>query len=120
MISDKDRKEIEMVADTIPVVKLIFDEWKTFTDSPYADMYLSVLKQVTSWNQQIKDNEIDLYGSKDLKEFDRVTKYFAGIKDYSDTLDYLRSKMKPEEVKKVDQEAKTPYERALGQIGAIK
>lgn len=107
-----------MIADTI--IEELRKELSIYKESPYAETYLAVLKQITDWNQQIAEHRIDLYGTKELKEFDRVTKYFSEIKSLTDTLDYLRSKMKPEEVDTANKKARTPYEQALQQTGQMK
>ena len=95
-------------------------EIQTLIQTPYYDMYLAMYKQINDWNKQIKDNAIDLYGTKELKEFDRVTKYFSDIQTYADKLDYLRGKMMPEDIQKANTEAKTPYEIALQEMNILK
>lgn len=119
MVTAEQLSELEKLSAGQPLLKLLLDDYKVLIESPFAGTYLGMLKQVNDWNSQVTQNQIDLYGEKELKEFDRVTKYFSNVRIYIEQLDYLRSKMKPEEIKKADTDAKTPYERALQIDGSI-
>lgn len=112
-------KEIESIGEKIDSVAQLLSEWRVFSESPYAGMYLSILKQITDWNTQTAEQSIDLFAGKDIKDFERVSKYFSDTQMYTERLDFLRSKMKPEEIKKANEDAKDPYERALVIDGSI-
>lgn len=118
-LSELELSEIEKLSEENPILKKLFLEWKLFVESPYSGMYLSILKAVNDWNDQIKTNPVDLFASKDIKDFERVSKYFSDTQMYTERLDFLRSKMNPKEIKKSDEEAKTPYERALQMTGDL-
>ena len=95
--------------------------------SPYYDTYMTLSNQVNDWNEQLKlkpgelqkrvigndkdgnliqvdwmPGKIDLFGSKDDKEFERVFKYFLEIIPLLDALDKLRQKLTPQELKQIE------------------
>jgi len=102
------------------------------TKSPHTKHYLTILGQINDWSDQLQIREedmvidgvttrvmrgrIEMFGSKDDKEFDRATKYFKEIDDYLTKLDNLRAKMSVEdreELAKKEQLDKTGHAEKL-------
>jgi hypothetical protein len=115
MLTETQVKEIEALAKKNDAVAEMLSEWKRFTESPYADSYITLYNQLTDWNAQLEIREIntpegkrvvgmiDIFSDKDSKEFDRAFKYFTDITKLLDILDAIRGKMTPSEQKEVSE-----------------
>lgn len=96
---------------------------KKFEESPIVSTYLTILKQVDSFNNQLnlKESEkiledgskitvqsgfIDLFSDKDDKSFDRAWKYLNEAELLIEQLDKLRKKMTPEQQKEAAEQEK--------------
>ncbi len=109
-----------------PILEKLLSDYQMLMSSPYAKTYITVYNQVEDFNDQltIKDGEtkqrvigqdkhgddilsdytpgkLDIFGSKDDKEFDRAWKYMNDSMSLLETLDKLRAKLSPEEKKQV-------------------
>lgn len=93
------------------------------TSSPYYETYITIKSQIDSFNEQLTIKEptkvkcmigdieeeieitpgkIDLFASKDSKEFDRAWKYLLESVDLNKKLDEIRKMLTPEETRKAD------------------
>ena len=102
------------------------EQLEIYLKSPYADSYLTLYFQIKDLNKQLKiadtdttvtitsegvdvgstkirKGRLDLFADKDSKEYDRAFKYFDNSLAWHNTLDELRKKMTPEELKSVEQ-----------------
>ena len=126
MFTPDEIKVIEKLAEKNEVVKKLYEQWSEFYLSPYFKTYITLYRQIEDWNDQLtikkgteveriynegKESErrethihgkIDLFGSKDDKEFERAFKYFSDVITILNTLDNIREKISPEEAEKLD------------------
>lgn len=103
-------------------------ELKKVKQSPHYKTYKTIYNQIDNWNEQLtitgesekyvvgydskgeaimasrKKGAIDIFGSKDDKEFERAMKFFLEIGKLSDDLDKLRAKLTPEDKKALEDE----------------
>lgn len=105
-------------SDATTYIKSLEEKISRFEKSPYYNTYITILGQVESFNEQltikkekklvdaieqeVETGKINLFGSKDEKEFDRCFKYMLECTSMHKILDDLRSKMTPDENKKLD------------------
>ena len=109
-------------------ISYLESELKKLRQSPYYKTYKTILNQVDNWNEQLTitgeeesyivayDKEgspiyakrqkgaIDIFGSKDDKEFDRAMKFFLEVNSLLEHLDKMRSKLSPEDKKHLEEE----------------
>lgn len=94
-------------------VEHIEKKLEAFEFSPYAKTYMTLLKQIESFNEQLTIKKIvkkiegenvemvqgfiDLFGDSNDKSFDKSWKFFGDAISLHETLDKLRAKMTPEE-----------------------
>lgn len=86
-------------------------ELKLYKESPYEEGYLSILKQINVWNNDLKNEPTSLKydpktGDADQKAFEKAHKFITSVDTLYDKLDYLRGKMNPEQQQKVDTASK--------------
>lgn len=118
-------------AKILAYVEYLELELKKFTDSPYVNTYTTIKNQIDSFNEQLTIDEnqtverslgvtedgititekaikgkIDLFGSKDSKEFDRGWKYMLESVDMNKKLDELRKLMLPSQQKELEEKQK--------------
>lgn len=130
-------QELEALAKKNKSIEIVLNEWKIFMESPYLNSYITLQNQIADFNEQltIKPDEvrkrvvgndilgnviavdwmpgkIDLFGSKEEKEFDRAFKYMVELPTLLDSLDKIRSKVKPSDLKTA--KAKKDLEKASG------
>lgn len=85
--------------------------------SPYYESYSAMLFNIKSWNKQITEGgAIDLLSDKDDKSYDRTMKFFLEGKYLHEQLDYYRSKMLPEDIKKVEKDTTSEVDRQILRI----
>lgn len=96
--------------------------------SPYYKAYKTISAQIENWTDQLtitgdeetyivaydkdgkeitakrKKGAIDIFGSKDDKEFDRAMKFFLEIGKLLEELDKMRGKLTPEDKKALEEE----------------
>lgn len=77
-----------------------------YENSPYKESYLALINQLDSWNNQLMEKEIDIFGESTEKGFDRAHKFFSEQKPYFEQLEYLRGLMTAEEIKAADETRK--------------
>lgn len=79
------------------------EELDRIKSSSFFEPYIALKKQLEHWAKEIRSNPIDLVSGKnddaDFRAFDKADKYFTKIKEYYSQLDYLKSRLTPEEVK---------------------
>lgn len=122
-INKQELEDLEELAQSNPIVLKLLTQWKEFYNSPYYDTYITLYNQIKDWNEQLiikevtivgENNEekkvmlgrVDLFGSKDEKDFDRVWKYLSDSVTILEQLDKIRAKLTPEEKKISDSRAK--------------
>lgn len=88
--------------DVLKYVTYLEEKIEKYEKSPYKKSYLSLKKQVDSWNEQLTNNNIDLFGDSSEKAFDRAHKFFSEQKPYFEQMEYLRGLMTKSEVEEVD------------------
>lgn len=101
-------------------VEFIENRLAVFEKSPYAKSYLVLLNQINDFNEQLSIRKskmmnqdlgrevevvvgrVDIFGSKDDKEFERSWKFFTDGFTLHEQLDKYRGKMTSEEKKDAD------------------
>lgn len=107
----------------LPYVEYLESKLKKFEESPVCSQYLMLLNQLEDIAGQlvlreeevevemekggmqkvkIMKGRIDIFSSKDEKEFERAIKYFSELPKILDTLESLRKRMTPEEQKEIE------------------
>ena len=81
------------------------EELAIYINSPYCNAYEGILKQINQCNKDMMERPAGLRDEEDAKAFERYEKYILKVDEYYEKLEYLRGKMKPEEVKKIDEKA---------------
>lgn len=101
-------KPIPVIRDKIVAeyVSYLEEQLKKFQQSPYVDAYLTLLRVTSDWNAQIQSQQIDLFGDKDEKQFDRAHKYLVEQRPYYEQMEYFRNLMSPEQRKELDKKIK--------------
>jgi hypothetical protein len=82
-----------------------------YEESPLVEGYLAILKQINTWNKDLKNEPTSLKynpdnGDADMKAFDKAHKFISSIDTLYDKLEYIRGKMNPEQQKTVDTASK--------------
>lgn len=84
------------------------EELKTLKESPYYVTYVSILRQLNKWAEELKDSPVAMTSSNDdddTRAFDKVDKYMKSLNLYFDQLELLRQKMQPIDVTNAHKEA---------------
>ncbi len=79
---------------------------ETYEKSPYLKTYLTLVRQIENFNEQLTKRNIDLFSDKEDKSFDRTKWYFDNMLNLNKQLDELRKLMTPEERKEAEEKAK--------------
>jgi hypothetical protein len=92
-----------------------------YESSPYKDSYLGVYMTVTRWSKELKDKtfEISSTSDDDVKAFEKAHKASTTMKTLFEQLDFLRSKLLPEQMEDVKKEATSIFEKALQGQGGL-
>lgn len=85
-------------------VEYLEGELNKFKASPYLTTYITILTQISNFNEQLTEKKIDLFADKEAKEFDRGWKYMLESVDMIKKLDELRKLMSPEEQKELQKQ----------------
>lgn len=96
--------------NALAYIQYLEERLQEFTGSPYRDSYLSIKKIVDRGNAQLIEasaKEIDF----DSQEFKAVSGFLKNQKGYLEQMEFLKSKMSPEEARKIEQENQN---RSLG------
>lgn len=83
----------------LPYVEYLEHQLKT----PYADSFLSLKRMVDKGNSQIKNTEIDIFTPEGDAKFKQAAKFSSQLKEWFNQMEYFKSKMSPDEVKKATQ-----------------
>lgn len=105
-MSDKKR-----IADLEADLAACRQKLEMYEQSPLKDGYLSILRQVNTWNKDLHDEPTSLKynpdtGDADQKAFEKAHKYITSIDTIYEKLAYLRRNMSPEIAKQVEQAEK--------------
>ena len=84
---------------------------RQYEESPFVNGYLAQLKQLNSWNKDLKEKPTSLTynedsGDADTKAFEKALKFMLESDKLYDKLDYFRGKMTPEQQESVKQDNK--------------
>lgn len=82
---------------TLKDALLRIEQLEEMFKSPYFDSFDACRSTVKKWNKQIRENEVNLFDPEDKQKFDMIHKYLTEQKPYLEQLDFLLSKMTPEE-----------------------
>lgn len=96
--------------NAIAYIEYLEDRLKEFIGSPYKDSYLAIKNIIDRGNSQLtaaSKKEIDF----DSAEFKAVSGFLKNQKGYLEQMEFLKSKMSPEEARKLEQENQ---QRSLG------
>lgn len=89
--------------------------------SPYFDSYIALKAQMERWNKEIVEKGITLKSTDENdKSFDRAHKYFTEMTFYIKSLEELKQKMLPEELKQADNFKSRSTEQILDQVVSAK
>lgn len=94
----KSVKDKEVLAYIEHLEKLL----EKYSNSPYADSYISTKKILDDWNKQLSEHRIDIFNSEDSKKFAMVKTFLKEQKFYTEQIEYYKSKMTASEVKSAD------------------
>ena len=83
-------------------IKELEERLAKFEKSPVKPLYLSVNNKMLKWAQQIDEADIDITNPEHKLQFEMVHKYFTEMISYVKTLEELKSKLLPDEVKEVE------------------
>jgi N-acetylglutamate synthase-like GNAT family acetyltransferase len=83
-------------------IKELEERLEKFEKSPLKKAYLSMLSTITRWFEQIEFSEIDITNNEHKQKFEMVHKFFTELIFYIETLEKIRAKMTPEEVKELE------------------
>lgn len=96
--------EIEQIENSeIALVQRLWKEYKSFIESPYINSYLSALKQLQKWDEEILEKPITINDNEKEKAFDRVLRYLEVRNELLLSLNATRKLMTGEEKDEVDQ-----------------
>lgn len=92
-------------------VKELEEELRMYKESPYVAGYLSILKQINTWNKDLSDEPTSLKfdpanGDADQKAFEKAHKFILTVDTMYEQLDKLRSKMNPKQAKELEEKEK--------------
>lgn len=89
-------------------VKELVEDYKRYTESPLEPAYVSILKQINHWLDEINKSPINIKNTDDSdnKAFEKAHKLMTTLDPLFDKLEYLRAKMSPERQKKLEQSLK--------------
>lgn len=109
----------------IQYIEYLEERLAKYEKSPYVKTYLTLMNQLNDFNEQLTIKEIevqgdngikknitlgriDLFGTKDEKEFERSFKYMLEVNKFLDNLDSIRKKMTKEEKEELKTDEKKP------------
>lgn len=94
-------------------IKMLEEKLAVYEKSPYYGGYMSTLHQLTKWNNELFTNPISLQAVEDgdMRAFDKAMKFLERKKELYEQLEYLRTKLSPEE--KADSEKKEVEEHSV-------
>lgn len=88
--------------------------------SPFYDSYMAIKKIVDRGNLQLTTTEIDIFDPEHEKKSVMIGKFLDKLENYSKQMEYFKSKMNPEELKKASQVVKAEgVEEYLKENGKI-
>jgi len=80
--------------------------------TPYADAFISLKRMVDNGTVQMKNIEFDVFTPEGETKFKQAAKFTSQLKDWYSEMEYFKSKMSPDEIKKVNKEQElSPVER---------
>lgn len=89
---------------TDPKNQKAFEILDAIFKSPYFDSYIALKAQMERWNKEILEGGIKLKNSNEEdKSFERAHKYFTEMTFYIKSLEELKQKMLPEEIKQAEE-----------------
>jgi hypothetical protein len=88
--------------DVIAYIEYLEKMLEKFSNSPYADSYISTKKILDDWNKQLSEHRIDIFNADDAKKFSMVKTFLKEQKFYTEQIEYYKSKMTASEVKSAD------------------
>lgn len=130
MITEAEQKDLEKIAESEPLVGKLLSFYNHVYGSTTYETLLTVRNQIKDFNEQLtidpdkkvkriinegKENEevieavkgrLDLFGSKDDKEFERGFKYLTEAVDLDDVCDKLMAKLSPKELESLEKKKK--------------
>ena len=103
--------QLESLSKKNPVCGKVLEEYFKLIQSPYLDGYLTLYRQLTSWNKEVEtksgqinivqvqmtDDEGNVIGTVD-KTFDNALKLLKESPGLYDKLDWFRAKLLPQEI----------------------
>lgn len=101
-----DRPKVIKDKSCLEYIEYLESQVKLFTESPYADSYLSIKRFIDSGNKQIGSKEIDLFTDEGQKDHKSISKFAAQLKDLFAQMEFYRAKMNPSEQRKLDEKIK--------------
>ena len=100
------RPKVIKEKSSLEYIEYLEAQLKMFTESPYADSYLSIKRFVDSGNKQIASKEIDLFTDEGQKDHKSISKFASQLKDLFAQMDFYRAKMNPSEQRRLDERLK--------------
>lgn len=101
-----------MAVDYKAEVEKLKQKLAIYEGSPYKDGYLAQLKQLNTWNKDLKDAPTSLTynpdtGDSDQKAFEKALKFMLESDKLYEKLEYFRGKMNPAQKAELDLQKQT-------------
>lgn len=108
---DKKDKEIQDLKDRLAV----------YESSPYSNAYIGLYETIDRWAGELKTTNFSIVATEDddMKAFEKAHKVATSMKTLFDQLDFLRSKMTPQQQEDVKKVASSIFEKALQSQGGL-
>lgn len=100
--------------NALAYIDYLENKLRIYTDSPYTPSYISIKKIVDSINFQIQKIDINIESEDSDKQFKNITKFAAQLQDYSEQLDFFKSRMNPDDVARANEKVKVMLTKADG------
>jgi hypothetical protein len=93
--------------DAIVLIDELRAELKKYTESPFVDSYLSTLTFINNTDKDITEKSGELFTIDNKVLFEMAHKYQIEKIPYFEQLEWLRSKMSPEQASELDEKITT-------------
>ncbi len=102
-------------------VKELEEKLAVYESSPYKDAYLGLHMTIQRWSLELKDKKFEISSTTDddMKSFEKAHKTATSMDILFKQLDFLRTKITPEQEAEVRKEATSIFEKALQDNGRL-
>lgn len=116
-MTSKTLEQIDKLRIQYPAVEELYTEYLSVVESSVYSAVMTLEMQLADWNKQLtidgEEGKINLLADKSEVAFNRALSYFKEIIPLYDTLDKLKSRLKPKEAEDME---KT---KAASKVGGV-